>query len=148
MDLRGQDGDLWELLDYRFSSVRRGEEAEEDDVSGLDSVLYQHPHRLDHSVPGTEDGVHEEDFSSVDVRRELGVVDLCFLRLLVALDEDLADSDGAAAVPETLLHGLPAPHNADATVAPFKLDTFILVPCWRDHGALRVWELIQALFNY
>lgn len=54
----------------------------------------------------TEDGVHEQHLSSVHVWRKLGVVDFCFLRLLVALDEDLADADGAAAVPQTLLHGL------------------------------------------
>lgn len=54
----------------------------------------------------TKDGVHEQHFSSVHIWRELGVEDLGFLCLLVALDEDLADADGAAAVPETLLHGL------------------------------------------
>lgn len=136
VNLRGQDGDIWELLDYRFGSVRRGEEAEEDDMSGLDSVLYQHSHRLDHSVSRTKDGVHEQHFSSVHIWRELGIVDFGFLCLLVTLDEDLANSDGAAAVPETLLHGLATPHYADSTVASFKLDTFILVPCWRGHSAL------------
>lgn len=105
-------------------------------MSGLDSVLYQHLHRLNDGVPGTEDGVHEQHFSSVNIWRELGVVDLGFLCLLIALDEDLADADGAAAVPETLLHGLATPHYADSTVASFKLDTFILVPCWRGHSAL------------
>lgn len=32
-------------------TMRRGEEAEEDDVLRLDSVLNQHPHCLDHCVP-------------------------------------------------------------------------------------------------
>lgn len=136
VDLRSQDGDIRELLDYRFGSVRCGEEAEEDNMSGLDTMLDQHPHCLDHSVPGTEDGVHEQHFSSVHIWGELGVVDLGFLCLLIALDEDLANADGAAAVPETLLHGLATPHYADSTVASFKLDTFILVPCWRGHSAL------------
>lgn len=54
----------------------------------------------------TEDRVHEQDFPSVHIWGELGVVDFGFLRLLVALDEDLADSYGAAAVTEALLHGL------------------------------------------
>lgn len=54
----------------------------------------------------TEDGVHEQHFSSVHIWRELGVVHFGFLRLLVTLDKDLADPDGAAAVAETLLHGL------------------------------------------
>lgn len=54
----------------------------------------------------TKDGVHEQYFSSVHIWRELGIVDFGFLCLLVTLDEDLANSDGAAAVPETLLHGL------------------------------------------
>lgn len=53
----------------------------------------------------TKDGIHEQHFSSVHVWGELCIVDLGFLRLLVALDQDLADPDGAAAVPETLLHG-------------------------------------------
>lgn len=136
MNLRGQDGDVWELLDYRSGSVRRGEEAEEDNMSGLDSMLYQYPHRLDHSVPCTEDGVHEQHFSSVHIWRELGIVDFGFLRLLVTLDEDLANPDGAAAVTETLLHGLTTSHYADSTVASFKFDTFILVPCWCGHSAL------------
>lgn len=136
VNLRGQDGDIRELLDYRFGSVRRGEEAEEDNMSGLDSVLYQHPHCLNHSVPGTKDGIHEQHFSPVHIWRELGVVDLGFLCLLITLDEDLANADGAAAVPESLLHSLTTPHYADSTVASFKLDTFILVPCWRGHSAL------------
>lgn len=54
----------------------------------------------------TKDGVHEQYFSSVHIWRELGIVDFRFLCLLITLDEDLANSDGAAAVPETLLHGL------------------------------------------
>lgn len=53
----------------------------------------------------TQDGVHEQHFSPVHVWRELGVVDFGFLRLLVALDEDLADANRATAVPEALLHG-------------------------------------------
>lgn len=54
----------------------------------------------------TEDGVHEQHFPSVHIRRELGVVHFGFLCLLVTLDKDLADPDGAAAVAESLLHGL------------------------------------------
>lgn len=148
MNLSGQDGDVWKLLDYRISSMRRGEEAEEDDMSGLDSVLYQHPHCLNHSVSCTEDWVHEQHFSSVHIWGEFGVIHLCFLCLLVTLDEDLANSDGAAAVPKALLHSLTTPHYADSTVASFKLDTFILVPCRCGHSALWVWQLIQTLFNY
>lgn len=53
----------------------------------------------------TQDGVHKQHFSPVDIWRELGVVDFGFLRLLVALDEDLADANWATAVPEALLHG-------------------------------------------
>lgn len=34
----------------------------------------------------TQDGIHEQHFSSVHVWRELGVVDFGFLRLLVTLD--------------------------------------------------------------
>lgn len=63
----------------------------------------------------TEDGIHEQHFSPVHIWGELGVVDLGFLCLFVALDEDLADADGAAAVPKTLLHGLTCwgtPHKA------------------------------------
>lgn len=148
MNLCGQDGDIWELLDYRFGPMRRGEEAEEDNMSGLDSVLYQHPHCLNHSVPCTEDGVHEQHFPPVNIWGELGIVDLGFLCLLITLNEDFADANGAAAVAETLLHGLTTPHNADSTVASFKFDTFILVPCWCGHSTLRVGELIQAFFNY
>lgn len=110
MNLSGQDGDIWELLYNGFGSMRRGEEAEEDNMPGLDTVLDQNPHCLNHSVPCTKDGVHEQHFSSVHIWRELGIVDLGFLCLLITLDEDLANPDGAAAVPETLLHGLTTPH--------------------------------------
>lgn len=41
----------------------------------------------------TQDRVHEQYFSPVHVWREFGVVDFGFLRLLVALDEDLADAN-------------------------------------------------------
>lgn len=41
----------------------------------------------------TEDGVHEQHFSSVHIWGKLCVVDLRFLGLLVALDEDLSDPD-------------------------------------------------------
>lgn len=54
----------------------------------------------------TEDGVHKQHFSSVHIWRELGVVHFGFLCLLVTLDKDLANPDGAAAVAESLLHGL------------------------------------------
>lgn len=54
----------------------------------------------------TKDGVHEQHFSPVYIWRELGIVDLGFLCLLITLDEDLADADGATAVPESLFHGL------------------------------------------
>lgn len=65
----------------------------------------------------TQDGVHEQHFSPVYVWRELGVVDFGFLRLLVALDEDLADANWATAVPEALLHGFTwAETNTDASV--------------------------------
>lgn len=136
MNLRGQDGDIWKLLNYGFGTVWRREEAEEDNMFGLDSVLYKHPHRLNHRVPCAKDGVHEQHFSSVHIGGELGIIDLGFLGLLIALDQDFANTDRAAAVPETLLHGLPTPHNADSTVASFKLDTFILVARWRGHSAL------------
>lgn len=148
MNLCGQDGDVWKLLDDRLSTVRCGEEAEENDVSGLDAVLDQHLHCLDNRVPCAEDGVHEQDFSSVYVWGELGVVDFGFLRLLVALDEDLADAYGAAAVAQALLHGLTASHYADSTVAPFKFHTFVLVSCRRGHSALRVRQLVQTLFHH
>lgn len=54
----------------------------------------------------TKDGIHEQHFSPVHIWGELGIVDLGFLRLLVTLDQNLANTDGAAAVPETLFHGL------------------------------------------
>lgn len=54
----------------------------------------------------TENWVHEQHFSSVHIWGELSVVDFGLLGLLVTLDEDLSDADGAAAVSETLLHGL------------------------------------------
>lgn len=41
----------------------------------------------------TQDGVHEQHFSPVHIWREFGVVDFGFLRLLVALDEDLANAN-------------------------------------------------------
>lgn len=41
----------------------------------------------------TQDGVHQQHFSPVHVWREFGVVDFGFLRLLVTLDEDLADAN-------------------------------------------------------
>lgn len=65
----------------------------------------------------TKDRVHEQHFSSVHIRGELGIEDLGFLCLLITLDEDLANADGAAAVPETLLHGLTCgeTHNASCS---------------------------------
>lgn len=46
----------------------------------------------------TENGVHEQHFSSVNIGWELGIVDFGFLGLLVTLDEYFADANGAAAV--------------------------------------------------
>lgn len=54
----------------------------------------------------TENGVHEQHFSSIHIWGELGIVDLGFLCLFVTLYEDLANADRAAAITETLLHGL------------------------------------------
>ena len=42
----------------------------------------------------------------MDVWRELGVEDFGLIGVVVASDEDLADADGAAAVPQAVLHGL------------------------------------------
>lgn len=69
----------------------------------------------------TQDGVHEQHFPPVHVWGELGIVDFGFLCLLVALDEDLANANGATAVPEALLHGFTCVEtNADAAVThPF-----------------------------
>lgn len=65
----------------------------------------------------TEDGVHEQHFPPVHVWREFGIVDFGFLRLLIALDEDLADADWTTAVPEALLHGFTCVGtNTDASV--------------------------------
>lgn len=55
----------------------------------------------------TEDGIHKQNLAATDVRREFGVVNFGFLGLLIALDEDLPNADGPAAVPQALLHGLP-----------------------------------------
>lgn len=55
----------------------------------------------------TEDGIHEQNLATTDVRREFGIVNFGFLGLLVALDEDFPDADGPAAVSQALLHGLP-----------------------------------------
>ena len=54
----------------------------------------------------THDRVHKEHFAFVDVGRELGIVDLCLVRVLIALNQNLADADGTTTVPESLLHGL------------------------------------------
>lgn len=65
----------------------------------------------------TQDRVHEQYFPPVHVWREFGVVDFGFLRLLVALDEDLADANWATAVPQALLHGFTCVGtNTDASV--------------------------------
>ena len=73
---------------------------------GSQPLLNHHPHKLKatgcvhslHLPPLTEDGIHEQDLSPVDIRGKLGIVHLGFLRLLVALDQNLPDANGPAAV--------------------------------------------------
>lgn len=47
----------------------------------------------------TQDGIHEQDFASVNIRWELCVVYFSFQCLLISLYKNLANADGSAAVP-------------------------------------------------
>lgn len=96
----------------------------------------------------THDGVHEEDLALGNVLGELGVDDLGLVRVVVRVNEDLADADRAAAVAQALLHGLAAAHDAHAAVALLEAQALVRAADRRHHRARRVRQLVQALLDH
>lgn len=66
-------------------------------------------------------------------------------RLLVSLDQDLADSDRPAAVPKSLLHRLASSHDRDATDSALERKTLIRPAHWGGDSVLDGGEVVEAL---
>lgn len=115
----------------RGLTAGRAEEGEEDDVGLFAAVLEEDVDGLDHLVAGAHDRVHEQHLAVGDVLGELGVEDARLSGLLLAVHQDLADADRAAAVAQSLLHRLAAPHDADAAVALLVLQALVGRARWR-----------------
>lgn len=78
----------------------------------------------------SEHGVQEEDPSIFDVGGELLIEQAWLARLLVSLNQYLANPHTSAAVPQALLHGLAGTHDADTADLALELDAVILSADW------------------
>lgn len=92
-------------------------------------------------------GVQEKDPSVGNILRELVVEELGLCRLLVPLDQDLADSNGPAALPQTLLHRLASAHNADAADLALEHKSIVGAPNRGRYGVRDGREVVQALLD-
>jgi hypothetical protein len=92
-------------------------------------------------------GVKQEDPSVCDVLRQLVVEELRLGRLLVPLDEDLANPHRPAALPQALLHGLASPHDGHAADLALEYQAIVGAPNGGRDCVLNGGEVVEALFH-
>lgn len=90
-------------------------------------------------------GVKQKHPSVGNVLGELVVKELGLGGLLVALDEDLADPHGAAALPEALLHGLAGPHDGHTANLALEDEAIVGAPDGGRHRVLNRGQVVEAL---
>lgn len=82
-----------------------------------------------------------------NILRQLIIEQLGLARLLVPLDEDLTNPDGAAAVPQSLLHSLAGSHDGNATDLALEHDARVRPSDGRGDDMLDDGEVVQAFLD-
>lgn len=95
----------------------------------------------------SEHGIQQQYPSLSNVFGDLGVEQLGLARLLVTLNEDLANTHGAAALAQTLLHGLARPHDRHTADLALEREAIIVLVRGRDDGVLHGGEVVEALLH-
>lgn len=123
-----------------------------DEVQKQDALLW-HPARLEHldghdgRTASGKHGIQEQHPALSNVLGELVVEELWLRRLLVSLDQDLADPDGTTAVPQALLHGLASPHDGHAADLALEHEAGIGAAHGSGDGVLDRGEVVQPFFD-
>jgi hypothetical protein len=91
--------------------------------------------------------VEQEDPSIGDILGELVVKQLGLGRLLVPLDQDLANPHGPAALAQALLHGLARAHDGHAADLALEGEAIIGAPDRRRDRVLDGRQVVQALLD-
>lgn len=148
-----------------LNALRAGDEVQEQNSLLEDSTLLEHldghyrratcltlageasiRHDLNKLTRG-EHGIQQQHPSISDVFGYLGVKQLWLARLLVTLDENLADTHGAAALAQPLLHRLARPHDRNTADLALEREAIIMLVRGRDDGVLHRGQVVQTLLH-
>lgn len=143
----GDDLDVGELLGKSGNTLGRCNEVKEENSLLGDSSGNENLHGHHGRATGGKHGVQQEDVSVGDVLGQLVVEESGLSGLLVSLDENLSDSNGPAAVSQTLLHGLSSSHDGDTTNLSLKCKTLELGAGWRLDELIGHGKLVETLLD-
>jgi hypothetical protein len=141
------DPDLGDFLCKVVNPFRACNEVEEEDAVLGNTFALQDLDGHDCTTTGGKHRVEQEYPAVLNIGRELIIEELGFAGLLVALDQDLANADGATAFPQTLLHRLARSHDGHAANLTLEPHPNIIFPNRRGHGVGDNWEVVEAFFN-
>lgn len=113
-DAGGAKSNVRMLCKQIMNALRCSDDIDKNDVGLLDADVEQLTNGNEGATTRGKHGVHEQDVSSSDITGELCHVILGLCGVLIALDEDLAEPDVAAAGSEGGLHGLTGAYDGDA----------------------------------
>ena len=143
----GDNAQPGELGGKVLDALGAGDEVDEQDALLLDAAGLEDLDGHDGRAARGKHGVEEKDPSVGNVFGELVVKELGHGRLLVSLDQDLADADGPAAVPQALLHGLAGTHDRHAADLALEGQTIVGATDGGRHGAGHCGEVVEALLD-
>ena len=143
----GDNAQPGELGGKVLDALGAGDEVDEQDALLLDTAGLENLDGHDGRATGGKHGVQEENPAVGNVLGELVVKELGHSRLLVALDQDLSDADGPAAVPQALLHGLAGTHDGHAADLPLEGQSLVGAADGGRHGAGDCGEVVEALLD-
>ena len=141
------DAELWEALSKAINALWASNDVQEADAVFWDTSRLEHLNSHRRRATSSEHWVQEQNPAVGNILWQLVVEEFWHACFLVSLDEDLADAHGAAAVAQSLLHGLSCSHNRDTADLSLKLNTRILASNWCGNLMLNNWQVVQAFLN-
>lgn len=147
VQFRGQDFHVGKGGHHHRGGHRRAEQIRQDDGRFGDSVVFQYVDGLYDGVPRGHYGIHEQHLSFGDVVRKPCVHDSRRMCLSVRFHQDFPYPNRSTAVSQSLFHRFARAYDRDAAVAGPILESIVDGPGRRHDGAIRVGQLIEALFD-
>lgn len=147
VDKGGDDPHLGHLLGKVVDALGASDQVDEEDALLRHALGLEHLDGHDGAAARGQHGVEQQHPAVADVWRELLVEQLGQAGLLVALDQDLADAHGPAALAQALLHRLARAHDADAADLALELDARVLLAHGRGHRVRHHGEVVQAFLD-